>query len=426
MTTQLDNQLQTQDAAVSAEAATPLALLPGQSTAPPQIYDKPELWEQAAQSGKLVNPPSVKEINKQMWTGSFMTALIVGLTTKDLGSAIAGGLMGSIAIHDYGHSLRQRSEYVPQMQKDGYSNAAIMDYYKTGNQTLLNQERDDMLDASRFKEQVRTGDRNFVEGQRRFDENADYREESLRSREYNQAANRSQRQAFQNASMTVRRAGLDLRRQQLTAQLRAQQTAAGAADKSPRQIAQAILQNGVDPTTGKAPTGARIKQVQEWQEGNSGYAGARASLVRNLDQVTGLLALDVSDGTGALAGQLPAWAHMGGGGQHIREQITSLQSQEFLRNVQALRGMGALTAAEGDKLQSVVASLDPRLDETELRGQLGYIQTAIIGALERADNNAVMMDWDMPEGAKAPAETSKPAAETKTSSTGTTYTVERD
>lgn len=256
MTTQLDNQLQTQDAAVSVEAATPLALLPGQSNAPPQIYDKPELWEQAAQSGKLVNPPSVKEINKQMWTGSFMTALIVGLTTKDLGSAIAGGLMGSIAIHDYGHSLRQRSEYVPQMQKDGYSNAAIMDYYKTGNQTLLNQERDDMLDSSRFKEQVRTDDRNFVEGQRRFDENADYREESLRSREYNQTAMRSQRDRIHGETMEFRRENLDARNRIALAQRSPVMFDASAPNA--RQMAQQALMKATDGQRKAAAFAGRI------------------------------------------------------------------------------------------------------------------------------------------------------------------------
>ncbi|GDX06345.1 hypothetical protein [Buttiauxella sp. A111] len=218
MKTELDQQLQTEDALSNVQAAQPLQLVDSQltSTLPP-FYQDESAWD-AARPKDLVTPPTPKEINKQMWVGSFMTALIVGLTTKDAGAALTGGLLGAIAIHDYGHALRKRGEHVPDMAKKGYSAQAILAYYEDGNQEILNQERDDMLSERRFKEQTRTSDRNFIEGQRRFDENSDYRDESLRSREYNQAANRSQREQIHGETMSFRRESLDARNRMALAQ----------------------------------------------------------------------------------------------------------------------------------------------------------------------------------------------------------------
>lgn len=418
MKTELDQQLQTEDALSNVQAAQPFQLVNPQltSTLPP-FYQDDAAW-QGAKPKDLVTPPSTKEINKQMWVGSFMTALMVGLTTKDAGAALTGGLLGAIAIHDYGHALRKRGEHVPDMVKRGYSPEAILAYYEDGNQELLNQERDDMRANRQLDNQIRNQDRNFEEGRRRFDETSEYRDASL-----------AQRERFQNANLSFRRQTLDMRREQLNAAMRKGQIEEARLGISPRDAVRQILTGGADPMTGKAPTAARIKQVQQWQEGNNAYRGQRNGIVTQLDKVGQLIALDMSDGTGMVAGMIPQSALVVGDGQQVRSLLSNLQSGQFTTNIAALRGMGALSEAEGARIQNLVASLDPSLGEGELRRQLEDVQRSLLTAIEQADSNAAMYQWDMPEEqpAEQPAQAEGEAPTGKrTASNGVTYEVTKE
>lgn len=218
MKTELEQQLQTEDALSNVQAYQPYDLLPNQGGTIPTFYQDDKPWQEAYKSGKLVNPPSTKEINKQMWIGSFMTALIVGLTTKDAGAALAGGLLGGIAIHDHGYTLRKRAEHVPQMQKDGYSAQAIVQWYRTGDQSNLDRERDDLLARDKFKEANRDDDRNFEERVRQFNENAEYRDDSLQVRREGQASNNYWRQQNYNQRQRNFDTRMEAQRETLIAQ----------------------------------------------------------------------------------------------------------------------------------------------------------------------------------------------------------------
>jgi len=407
MKTELEQQTQTQDALTNVQAVQPYQLTPGDltSTLPPAYMDE-ELWKMRPPES-LVNPPSTKEINKQMWIASFMGALMVGLTTKDAGAAITGGLLTAIGLHDYGHALQKRAKHVPQMKKDGFSDQAILAYYETGDQKIIQQERQDMLARDKFNEANRDDVRNFAERQRQYDSNSAYRDASM-----------AQRNNFQNASLSLRSQGLDLRRQQLKVMMDKSRVNDDLAGISPRELSRQILLGGVDPLTGKAPTAARIKLATDWQAGNSGYAATRNGLLTNLGQVESLMGMDVSDGTGLIAGYFPAtWQT--GDGQKVRSLIGNLQSQEFLRNVQAMKGMGALSEAEGARIQSAVAALDPQSGPEELSRQLNDIRAQVISAIERADDAAVFNQWDVPSEPSKPEAAKTESAKTEPAKVGT-------
>ena len=425
MKTELEQTLQTEDALTNVEAYQPYELIPNQGTTIPSFYQDDKPWQEAAKKGKLVSPPGQKEINKQMWIGSFMTALIVGLTTKDPSSAIAGGLMGAIAIHDYGNQLRTRGKHVEQLQKDGYSAPAILKWYEDGDESALAAERDDMLARDRFNEGNRDDERNFKERVRQFDSNASYRDASL-----------AQRDRFQQANLSFRRQTLDMRRQQMQAALAKGQLAERVNGLTAKELNQSVLTSGLDPLTGKAATAARMKQAAEWAAGNSGYAATRAGLLTNLSQVDELIGLDISNGTGAVAGWLPSWVQ-DPGGQRVRSIVENLKSQEFLRNVQNMKGLGALSEGEGKRVEAAIAALDPQSAPEELATQVNNIRESVIAAIERADDNAVFNQWDVGELAPIPAaptpgeakpeEPAKPATSGKhTSSGGITYEVTQE
>ncbi|ASG63942.1 hypothetical protein CEW81_18310 [Kluyvera genomosp. 3] len=97
----------------------------------PNVYQSDDLIKQMQQETG-VNPPTTGEIHQQMWIGSMMMALMAGLAGGNPAAAIVGGLWGAIGIHDYGNTLQQRAQYVPQLQKDGYSMPAILKWYEDG------------------------------------------------------------------------------------------------------------------------------------------------------------------------------------------------------------------------------------------------------------------------------------------------------
>ncbi len=54
--------------------------------------------------------------------------------------------------------------------------------------------------------------------------------------------------------------------------------------------------------------------------------------------------------------------------------LETVKSQQFMANVSNMRGMGALSDAEGKKIQDMVAALDPSMNQEALRKNLGRIK----------------------------------------------------
>ena len=79
-------------------------------------------------------------------------------------------------------------------------------------------------------------------------------------------------------------------------------------------------------------------------------------------------------------------------------QLETFKAQTFIPQVAALKGMGALSDAEGKKLTAAVGALDPKMKPKEFDNQI----TKIKGDLEAAKQRALKMPG-MPKQSEAPA-----------------------
>lgn len=68
----------------------------------------------------------------------------------------------------------------------------------------------------------------------------------------------------------------------------------------------------------------------------------------------------------------------------FQARLENLKSQVFLPTVKAMQGMGALSNAEGEKIASAVANLDPRLSPDAMRQQLTVLAQQMANAAEKA------------------------------------------
>lgn len=72
----------------------------------------------------------------------------------------------------------------------------------------------------------------------------------------------------------------------------------------------------------------------------------------------------------------------------FRTQLDNLKAQVFLPAVQQMKGLGALTNIEGDKVQASIESLDPNLDGPELKRRLARVAQQFAGLTEMARKEA--------------------------------------
>jgi len=91
----------------------------------------------------------------------------------------------------------------------------------------------------------------------------------------------------------------------------------------------------------------------------------------------------------------------------FKNEMDKLKSQTFLANAQSLRGMGAMSNKEGDKIQDAIAKLNPGMSKTAFENSLNEITTVMTRAQQRAK--------DIAEGRppKFDDETPQPAASGK-------------
>ncbi|HGW6103951.1 TPA: hypothetical protein ACNIQM_002093 [Citrobacter werkmanii] len=135
-----------------------------------------------------------------------------------------------------------------------------------------------------------------------------------------------------------------------------------------------LLQSGTDPRTGKRATGAQLSNAQKWMAGNESFTSAQETLHQQLGKIDDLLSGDkLESGTGRFAGRAPSLL-TSGEGIDVRNLLDSIKSGEFTTNVQKLRGMGALSNAEGAKLMDLTAKIDETQPTDVIRKQLKAIR----------------------------------------------------
>jgi uncharacterized protein YwgA len=103
--------------------------------------------------------------------------------------------------------------------------------------------------------------------------------------------------------------------------------------------------------------------------------------------------------TGGVASMIPGTDAAG-----FASQLETFKAQTFIPQVAALKGMGALSDAEGKKLTAAVGALDPKMKQKEFDAQVVKIKTSLEDAKQRALNMPGMPKQSTPT---APATTPK-------------------
>ncbi|HCR0680453.1 hypothetical protein [Klebsiella aerogenes] len=186
--TNLQEQRQNEQTANNMLAAAPASINPNNANVDPWQGVRDSANEYIKTS-RTVTPPSEGEIHKRMWESSMMTGLIITLATGNVAGGLAAGMWGAVAVHDYGYTLRQRAEHVPQLQAEGYSMPAILKWYEDGDNSELDKERME-------KEKVREFDLG------RQDRNEQFREsQDEKVREFNAGQQLSREQMGQQMAI---------------------------------------------------------------------------------------------------------------------------------------------------------------------------------------------------------------------------------
>ncbi|WP_260516091.1 DNA transfer protein [Serratia fonticola] len=171
-----------------------------------------------------------------------------------------------------------------------------------------------------------------------------------------------------------------------------------------------IASTGMDPLTGKPATGARLNAAKRWLEGNQGFNEALITGQRGIEKINGLLASEKLEGIGKFAGRIPEIG-LSDAGIQSRNSIEELKSGAFVQNVQMLKGMGALSNAEGEKLQNLISKLDVTQPEEVVRRQLGEIRSQYATLQRVSEAEAAAMGYSSQGFDTYVQERQKPAAE---------------
>lgn len=152
---------------------------------------------------------------------------------------------------------------------------------------------------------------------------------------------------------------------------------AGIAKES-NEIKKATLQEKLDA--------AQQKHDQLTRDKASGTESAIASLDNAIDTISKLETHPGLSGNLGKTGIIPNVP--GSDASNAAALIEQLQSQTFLGSIQSMKGMGALSDAEGAKLNNAIASLNTKQSEPQFRAQLASIKTLFEKGRERAAKQA--------------------------------------
>ncbi|MGE7136039.1 hypothetical protein ACQKIE_00200 [Luteibacter sp. NPDC031894] len=136
-----------------------------------------------------------------------------------------------------------------------------------------------------------------------------------------------------------------------------------------------------------APGGAPIQNKQAFaaQQATQQAEGTEQSFNTALDTLKDLQSAKGLDAAVGFSSLLPT--RPGSDAADFEAKLDSFKAQTFLPMVQNLRGLGALSDAEGSKLSAAVGSLSTKQSEDQFKSSLKTIRTTLMAAQERARKN---------------------------------------
>lgn len=138
-----------------------------------------------------------------------------------------------------------------------------------------------------------------------------------------------------------------------------------------------------------SPGGTPIQNKQAFaaQQATQQAEGTEQSFKTALDTLTDLQSSKGLEDAVGLSSILPT--RPGSDAANFEAKLDSFKAQTFLPMVQNLRGLGALSDAEGAKLSAAVGSLSTKQSEDQFKSSLRTIRTTLNAAQERARRNTL-------------------------------------
>lgn len=136
---------------------------------------------------------------------------------------------------------------------------------------------------------------------------------------------------------------------------------------------------------------------------DAGAEAAKASQVASFDTMIGTLdRIGKHPGLDRSVGVVGAFPTMpGSDSANFQAELETFQSQAFLPMVSQLKGMGALSNAEGAKLTAAVGALNPKMGEKAFRESVARIQGDMQAARDRLTGSAPAPKELSPQDAQA-------------------------
>lgn len=261
-------------------------------------------------------------------------------------------------------------------------------------------------------------------GQMQFAQNrAAQKEDTAASQNFQREMTQIQ-QAFQSGQMTAQQAfaaqqaaqqrahaaGLQTNAQQFqTGQTTAQQTFTAAENQKNRDAQAAQAQAAA--ALAKVPTGHQIApgggiqpipgspqalEAKDLARTRDEQIVATDRMIRSIDELVASPGREFGTGFSSMFNVIP-----GTDGATFKANLETMKSQAFLPMVAQLKGMGALSDAEGKKLTAAIGALDPSMKEGDFLKSLQQIKTDLEGARARMGGTQAPAAPSAPTGVPA-------------------------
>lgn len=188
---------------------------------------------------------------------------------------------------------------------------------------------------------------------------------------------------YQQAELEIKREALDLRRLEAENKRLENEQKRESNDLKRQEMQQKIEKNQLEIEAKKKSGQDKITQTRQDAQDVITNSRDTLSLLRRIEDHPGF-----SDYIGAkgLSSAFGAFDEpvAGTDAAGVAGMIETLTSQNFLDQIQKMKGMGALSNAEGQKVSAAVTSLNPNMSEKDFRKSLDVIRQNMNRAIQKA------------------------------------------
>ncbi|MFV4864042.1 lytic transglycosylase domain-containing protein [Citrobacter freundii] len=337
------------------------------------------------QNKVLLDDPSTMQQLEHLGETLLKTVGVAALAGFTGGIPLAIGLSACIKTHDKDKAYIKRRPEAEEMLKAGYSPAAVRKWAETGDDKALVED-----EKQRYTEFA-------SERQYDYNVNKDNLAQQNNVRDYGEKV-----REFNESDATTRRG------QDLSAQSKLFKSDGGNVTNfavkdadtnkdgvlSPSEQQHWIVNHDQNPLTGTKATGAELNSARKYATTEQLWTTQQGNLNRGQAAVKELMNNpNFKKAIGPIDNLYPDFM-VGSDVQSVRNQVAKIKSQEFLNAIQAMKGMGSLSNAEGEKLQDAIAHLDMSQHPEAVMSQLRNIDSMYDQLKATAEQDAEMNGYN--------------------------------